>query len=55
LTIKNLVKNQINSSLNSEMKELFLKKLETFYLCKLKDSLYKLTDLFEREKSLKDE
>jgi len=37
------------------MKELFLKKLETFYLCKLKDPLFKLTDLFEREKSLKDE
>jgi uncharacterized membrane protein len=51
-----LIKKRIQiSPLNSEMKELFLKKLETFYLCKLKDPIYKLTDLFEREKSLLDE
>jgi uncharacterized membrane protein len=51
-----LIKKRIHiSPLNSEMKELFFKKLETFYLCKLKDPLYKLTDLFEREKSLLDE
>jgi hypothetical protein len=51
-----LIKKRIQiSPLNSEMKDLFLKKMETFYLCKLKDPLYKLTDLFEREKSLLDE
>ncbi|KOY52420.1 hypothetical protein [Polaribacter dokdonensis] len=51
-----LIKKRIHiSPLNSEMKELFFKKMETFYLCKLKDPLYKLTDLFEREKSLLDE
>ncbi|MGB0890766.1 MAG: hypothetical protein ACPGUU_00345 [Flavobacteriaceae bacterium] len=42
------------SPLNSEMKELFQKKLETFYICKLKDPLFKLTDLFAREESLRD-
>jgi hypothetical protein len=37
------------------MKDLFLKKLVTLYLCKLKDPLFKLTESFKKEQSLLDE
>ena len=43
------------SPLEEELKKMFRNKLNTFYLCKLKDPLFKLTDLFKREESLKDE
>jgi hypothetical protein len=51
-----LVRKRIElSALNDEMKEMFINKLNTYYLCKLKDPLFKLNDLFKREESLNDE
>jgi hypothetical protein len=51
-----LIKKRIElSPIKSEMKDLFFKKLETFYLCKLKDPLFKLTASFKRNESLLDE
>jgi hypothetical protein len=43
------------SSLENELKLMFKNKLNTFFMCKLQDPLYKLTELFKREKSLQDE
>ncbi|WP_282055678.1 hypothetical protein [Maribacter luteus] len=43
------------SNLDVELKSMFTDKLQTFYQMKLKDSLYKLSDLFSREPSLQDE
>ncbi|WMI69163.1 hypothetical protein [Mangrovimonas sp. YM274] len=42
------------SNLNDELKSMFTLKLETFYQCKLQDSLYKLCNLFERVELLND-
>ena len=51
-----LIKNRINySSINNEMKDVFLNKLNTYYLCKMKDPLFKLSDSFKREECLRDE
>ena len=43
------------SPLEKDFKIMFKNKLDTFFLCKLQDPLYKLTDLFKREESLIDE
>lgn len=51
----NLIGERIRvSNINPEFKEMFAGKLQTFYLCKLKESLFKLTDLFNRVDALND-
>ena len=51
-----LIKNRINyCNINSEMKDIFLNKLTTYYQCKMKDSLFRLSDLFKRKECLRDE
>ena len=42
------------SNLSDDLKKLFSDKLQTFYLCKLNDSLFKFTDLFKRVAALND-
>lgn len=50
-----LIDERINiSKLSPELKNLFLDKLQTFYLCKLDDPLIKLTELFKRVAALND-
>lgn len=43
------------SNLDDDLKTMFMEKLQTFYQMKLKDSVYKLADLFSREPSLEDD
>jgi len=43
------------SNVNKNFKNLFSKKLETFYQCKLENSFFKLIDLFNRVPALNDE
>lgn len=43
------------SNSSAELKSMFTAKLQTFYQCKLQDSLYKLTDLFDRVEALNDD
>ena len=43
------------SNLNTDLKSMFTAKLKTFYQCKLKDSLFKLTELFDRVPALNDD
>lgn len=42
------------SNLSLELKKTFSDKLQTFYLCKLNESLFKLTQLFKRVMALND-
>ena len=52
----NLISNRVElSQLSSEMKELFSFKLKLFYEAKLKDSLTKLCECFEKNEFLKDD
>tara|TARA_R110000823_G_scaffold196975_1_gene328233 strand:- start:1973 stop:2551 length:579 start_codon:yes stop_codon:yes gene_type:complete len=43
------------SNLDKNLKSMFSDKLQTFFQMKLRDSIYKLSDLFSREPSLEDE
>jgi len=42
------------SNLSRDLKKMFSDKLQTFYLCKMNDSLFKFTDLFKRVAALND-